>query len=63
MPAGVRIERVDAGTEIRPHLVGGALATLLYTAQLGAISQDPWFSRVQTPQMIDRFVPDERFAI
>jgi bifunctional non-homologous end joining protein LigD len=47
VPAGVRIERVDAGTEIRPHLVGGGLATLLYTAQLGAISQDPWFSRVQ----------------
>ena len=58
VPAGVRMERVNAGTEIRPHLVGGGLATLLYTAQLGAISQDPWFSRVETPQMIDHIAID-----
>jgi bifunctional non-homologous end joining protein LigD len=58
VPAGVRIERVDAGTEIRPHLVGGALATLLYTAQLGAISQDPWFSRVQRPETVDHIAID-----
>jgi bifunctional non-homologous end joining protein LigD len=58
VPAGVRMERVNAGTEIRPHLIGGGLATLLYTAQLGAISQDPWFSRVQTPQMIDHIAID-----
>jgi len=58
VPAGVRMERVDAGTEIRPHLVGGGLATLLYTAQLGAISQDPWFSRVQMPETIDHIAID-----
>ncbi len=58
VPAGVRIERVNAGTEIRPHLVGGGLATLLYTAQLGAISQDPWFSRVETRGMIDHIAID-----
>ena len=58
VPVGVRIERVNAGTEIRPHLVGGGLATLLYTAQLGAISQDPWFSRVQTPGFIDHIAID-----
>jgi bifunctional non-homologous end joining protein LigD len=58
VPAGVRMERVNAGTEIRPHLIGGGLATLLYTAQLGAISQDPWFSRVQTPGMIDHIAID-----
>jgi bifunctional non-homologous end joining protein LigD len=58
VPAGVRTERVDAGTEIRPHLVGGGLATLLYTAQLGAISQDPWFSRVAAPGMIDHIAID-----
>jgi bifunctional non-homologous end joining protein LigD len=45
VPEGVRIERVATGTETRPHLVGGSLTTLLYTAQLGSISQDPWFSR------------------
>jgi bifunctional non-homologous end joining protein LigD len=58
VPAGVRMERVDAGTEIRPHLIGGGLATLLYTAQLGAISQDPWFSRVQTLGTIDHIAID-----
>ena len=58
VPADVRIERVNAGSEIRPHLIGGGLATLLYTAQLGAISQDPWFSRVQTPGMIDHIAID-----
>jgi len=58
VPAGVRMERVDAGTEIRPHLVGGGLVTLLYTAQLGAVSQDPWFSRVQTPEVIDHIAID-----
>ena len=47
VPAGVRIERVTTATETRPHLVGGSLTTLLYTAQLGSISQDPWFSRVR----------------
>jgi bifunctional non-homologous end joining protein LigD len=30
----------------RPHVIGGSLATLLYTAQLASISQDPWFSRI-----------------
>jgi bifunctional non-homologous end joining protein LigD len=58
VPAGVRIERVNAGTEVRPHLIGGGLATLLYTAQLGAISQDPWFSRVDMRAMIDHIAID-----
>jgi len=33
----------------RDRLIGGALTTLLYMAQLAAISQDPWFSRVADP--------------
>src|SRR5262249_42282447 len=33
--------------------IGGTLKTLLYTTQLAAISQDPWFSRVQHPQFAD----------
>jgi bifunctional non-homologous end joining protein LigD len=56
--AGVRVERVDTGSEVRPHLVGGDIVTLLYTAQLGAISQDPWFSRVQTAGAIDHVAID-----
>jgi bifunctional non-homologous end joining protein LigD len=58
VPEGVRIERVTTGTETRPHLVGGSLTTLLYTAQLGSISQDPWFSRVQSPGAIDHVAID-----
>ena len=29
--------------------MGGSLITLLYMTQIAAISQDPWFSRVQSP--------------
>ena len=31
------------------RFIGGSLITLLYMTQLAAISQDPWFSRVQSP--------------
>lgn len=55
-PEGVRVETVDAGA--RPQLVGGDLTTLLYTCQLAAISQDPWFSRVQTPATPDHVALD-----
>jgi len=58
VPAGVRIEPVEASSETRPHVIGGTLATLLYTAQLGSISQDPWFSRVGTPDVIDHVAID-----
>src|SRR5262249_1999781 len=34
-------------------LVGGDLITLLYMAQIAAISQDPWFSRVQSVDEAD----------
>jgi len=53
VPAGVRVAPVspagDDDRSRRPHLIGGDLLTLMYTTQLAAISQDPWFSRVQTP--------------
>ena len=58
VPAGVRIERVSTGNETRPHLVGGSLTTLLYTAQLGSISQDPWFSRAGASGEIDHIAID-----
>ncbi len=58
VPAGVRIERVTTGTETRPHVVGGSLMTLLYTVQLASISQDPWFSRVQSAGEIDHVAID-----
>jgi bifunctional non-homologous end joining protein LigD len=53
-PAGVRIETL--APEYEPisepnarRLIGGSLITLLYMTQIAAISQDPWFSRVQSP--------------
>jgi bifunctional non-homologous end joining protein LigD len=45
---GVRTEVVTYGGDTRPQMVGGDLMTLLYMTQLAAISQDPWFSRVQS---------------
>jgi bifunctional non-homologous end joining protein LigD len=58
LPAGVRVEQVTSETETRPHVIGGSLTTLLYTAQLAAISQDPWFSRVQSQDMMDHAAID-----
>ena len=52
VPAGVRVERVTVADQ-RPQLIGGDLLTLLYTTQLAAISQDPWFSRAQSPETAD----------
>jgi bifunctional non-homologous end joining protein LigD len=51
-PAGVRIEPVKAADR-RPQIIGGDLLTLMYTTQLAAISQDPWFSRMQSPGFVD----------
>ncbi len=53
-PAGVRIETLPEGLDpiSEPdarRFVGGELITLLYMTQIAAISQDPWFSRVQSP--------------
>src|SRR5215831_11363445 len=53
VPKGVRTEVVTYGGDTRPQMVGGELLTLLYMAQLAAISQDPWFSRVQSPDEAD----------
>ncbi len=53
-PDGVRVEVLpdDLDPMSEPgaqRLIGGNLITLLYMTQLAAISQDPWFSRVQSP--------------
>jgi bifunctional non-homologous end joining protein LigD len=53
-PPGVRLEVLPEGLDPMSEpgarrFVGGALMTLLYMTQLAAISQDPWFSRVQSP--------------
>lgn len=53
-PPGVRIETLP--DELDPisepdarRFIGGSLITLLYMTQIAAISQDPWFSRVNSP--------------
>jgi len=53
-PPGVRLEALPDGLDPMSEpgarrFVGGSLMTLLYMTQLAAISQDPWFSRVQSP--------------
>jgi bifunctional non-homologous end joining protein LigD len=56
VPPGVRVETVEGDDDEEgptPRLIGGSLLTLLYVAQLGAISLDPWFSRVATPSTAD----------
>ena len=57
VPQGVRIEVLpDDDVPSRP--VGGTLKTLLYMTQLAAISQDPWFSRVQSLNITDHIAFD-----
>ena len=48
VPPGIRVENVMHSDGNKPQLIGGDLITLLYIAQIAAISQDPWFSRVQS---------------
>ena len=57
-PPGVRIETVTVDDETMPRIVGGSLLTLLYTAQLATISQDPWLSRIQSADTIDHAAID-----
>ena len=53
VPPGVRVERVRGDKTVPSRFIGGNLMTLLYMTQLAAISQDPWFSRVQSPEDAD----------
>jgi bifunctional non-homologous end joining protein LigD len=62
-PPGVRIETLPdeldpIGEPDARRLVGGSLTTLLYMTQIAAISQDPWFSRVQSPLDADHVAID-----
>jgi bifunctional non-homologous end joining protein LigD len=52
VPSGVRTQVVSV-VEQRPQIIGGTLKTLLYMTQLAAISQDPWFSRIDHPEFAD----------
>jgi bifunctional non-homologous end joining protein LigD len=58
-PPGIRVEVITTeGGEKQPRYVGGDLITLLYTIQLGAISVDPWHSRVPSLEYADYTIID-----
>ncbi|HXL86330.1 MAG TPA: DNA ligase D, partial [Gemmatimonadaceae bacterium] len=58
-PPEVRVEVIEAaGGEKQRRFVGGDLLTLLYTIQLGAISVDPWHSRVGSLEYADYTIID-----
>jgi bifunctional non-homologous end joining protein LigD len=59
VPPGVRTEVIHTqGGSTNVRIVGGDLITLLYTIQLGAISVDPWHSRVQSLDHADYSIID-----
>ncbi|MBA2669215.1 MAG: hypothetical protein H0U67_02455, partial [Gemmatimonadetes bacterium] len=59
VPEGVRVEQlIGEDGEKQARFVGGNLSTLLYTIQLGAISYDPWHSRVEAMESADYTVID-----
>jgi bifunctional non-homologous end joining protein LigD len=58
-PEGVRVETIETqGGSTNVRIVGGDLHTLLYTVQLGAISVDPWHSRVPNLDFADYAIID-----
>ena len=58
-PEAVRVEPVsDEGLATIERVIGGDLATLLYIVQLGAISVDPWHSRVGSIGFADYSIID-----
>lgn len=58
-PEGVRVETIETqGGSTNLRIVGGDLYTLLYTVQLGAVSVDPWHSRLQPLDFADYAIID-----
>jgi len=58
LPAGVRVAMVTSSDGERPYVIGGSLMSLLYTTQLAAISQDPWFSTMDALDTTDAVAID-----
>jgi bifunctional non-homologous end joining protein LigD len=58
-PPEVWVDLIETdGGEKQRRIIGGDLLTLLYTIQLGAISVDPWHSRVQSLEYADYTIID-----
>ena len=59
VPDVVRVATLDTVEKgAKPRIVGGDLATLLYTVQLGAIEVHPWLSRIEDVDAPDRCLID-----
>ena len=59
VPDIVRTETIHTqGGSTNLRIVGGDIVTLLYTIQLGAVSVDPWHSRVQSLDHADYTIID-----
>ena len=59
VPDAVRVEAVDTKDDgPKPRIVGGDLATLLYTVQIGAIEVHSWLSTVGDVNAADRCLID-----
>lgn len=59
VPDVVRVEQVDTEDKGRePRIVGGDLATLLYTVQIGTIAVNAWHSRMRSLDRPDYCVLD-----
>jgi bifunctional non-homologous end joining protein LigD len=59
VPDAVRTETIHTqGGSTNLRIVGGDLPTLLYTIQLGAVSVDPWHSRVRSLDHADYTIID-----
>lgn len=58
-PAVIRTETIHTqGGSTNVRIIGGDLATLLYTVQLGSVSVDPWHSRLQSLDHADYSIID-----
>ena len=57
-PPGVRVATLASDRVVPRRFIGGSLTTLLFMTQIAAISQDPWFSRVQSEDYPDHSVVD-----
>jgi bifunctional non-homologous end joining protein LigD len=58
-PDVVRVETIRNEKDVEQRrIIGGDLATLLYTVQLGAISVDPWHARVTGLEYADYTILD-----
>lgn len=58
-PPEVRTAKIRTeGGSLNRRIVGGDIATLLYTVQLGSVSVDPWHSRVNSLDTADYSIID-----